>query len=81
MTDDPFPRAFDTFDPEGPRFAAMQERALHAYDISQRPLALEWIEMTRDHPIATGASLAAAAAALLFATPVGAVLLVLTQWA
>ncbi|MFK7984792.1 MAG: hypothetical protein AB8I08_02100 [Sandaracinaceae bacterium] len=81
MTPDPFVPAFDALDPEQARFLAMQEHVLGAYDLSQRPLALEWVQITREHPVITGVSLAAAAAALLFATPVGAVLYVLTQWA
>lgn len=81
MTDDPLSHAFGSLDPDHDAEQRMQHGALAAYDVTQTPLAAEWVALSRAHPIVSAASMAVAAAAVVFATPVGAILWVLTRWA
>ena len=73
--------AFATLEPDEDALRRAEGRALAAYDVSQRPLALEWLELARERPVGTTVGLAAAAAVLLVATPLGALLALLGRLA
>lgn len=83
MTDptDALVEAFDALAPDELALRRVRDAALEAYDVSQRPLALEWLDLARERPVSTTLSLAAAAVVIFVATPIGAVLALLGRLA
>ena len=75
------PEAFATLEPDELAQRRVEQRALAAYDVSQRSLALEWLALARERPVTTTLGLAAAAAVLLVATPLGALVALLGRLA
>ena len=73
MNDD-LESAFDTLSPGELTARRLRERVLAHYDVTQRSLAWEWMDLARERPVVAVASLAAAAVVLLAVTPVGALL-------
>lgn len=66
--------AWDALTPDEAARRRMEGEVLAAHAIQHRPLAFEWLELLRARPIANTLLLAAAAAVLLLATPLGALL-------
>jgi hypothetical protein len=74
-TEEPDPQeraAWDALAPDEGARQRMERAVLAAYAIQHRPLTDEWLELLRARPLANTLLLAAAAAVLLLATPVGA---------
>ena len=66
--------AFETLEPGATVRARMEREVLSAHAIAQRSLAAEWLELVRGAPVGGTLLLAAAAAVLLIATPIGVLL-------
>ena len=70
--------AFDATDLHPGAQARIEREVLAAYAISQRSLAAEWLELVRETPVRGTLLLAAAAVALVVATPLGALVALAT---
>jgi hypothetical protein len=75
ITEEPDPQeraAWEALAPDEDSQRRMERAVLAAHAIQHRPLTDEWLELLRARPIANTLLLAAAAAVLLLATPIGA---------
>lgn len=72
--DEALARGFALLEPSDEARARMRRAVLRAHRASNRPLAYEWLELVRSRPVTGVAMLAAAAAALVIAGPVGLLL-------
>ena len=85
MTDETFEsdlaEAFETLEPSAPTRERMEGVVLAAHAIHHRPLAAEWLELLRTAPVTGTLLVAAAAAVLVIATPLGALLALASQLA
>jgi predicted alpha/beta hydrolase family esterase len=70
--DDDLERRFEALAPDAATRARMEGVVLAAHALSHRPLAVEWVALLREAPVSGTLLVAAAAAALLAATPLGA---------
>lgn len=71
--------SFETLEPSPDARERMEGVVLAAHAIAHRPLAAEWLELLRAAPVSGTLLVAAAAAVLVIATPLGALFALVSQ--
>ena len=74
MSDERLKRAWTVLEPSEPQRVRVEERVVTSWELRQRSLFSEWLDVLRARPLLNGAWMLAAMAVLLFTTPVGGLL-------